>query len=213
MKNILLIISFLVVISSCKISQEFYFHEDFSGEVTNTFDLNTLMGFATMTDSTGKQVEEFRDSMLIYFNETKSTFDNIEGISNVQVGWQDNSNIIYLSYHFSDIDALNNLFNSNTNAALFNSLGSQAKPPKFEVKGERKIYYDAPELDSVLQEEINSMKGFYEYSLTLRFDKKIRKVLHKDAKLSEDKKSIKITGSLFDVMNDEKENDIQLKLK
>jgi len=64
-----------------------------------------------------------------------------------------------------------------------------------------------------MTEEMMSMKEFYQYEIVFSFDRPIKKVSNENGKLSDDKKSFSLNGSLIDVFSEDFNSDIDFKLK
>ncbi len=213
MKKFQFILFIIIVgLSSCTIRQEFHFNEDFSGSVVHNLDITMLN---SMLQAEGDSETNMQDSLKMFLQQATDLLSEAEGISNVAQGWKSDDNVAYISYDFSNLDALNNSLQANTFGAQAMGLETGDEHTYF-VKKRKKLYFKMPkaENDSVVDnEEMKSMETFFRYEIVMHFDKKIRKIKNDNAKLSSDKHSIELSANLFKFYSKDFDSDVMIKFK
>ena len=214
-KIIISIISFTFLFSiGCNITQEYNFNKDMSGTSNMEIDISALIGFMGSMDSLESQ--NSLDSLDQSFEEVAKEYKKM-GATNVKYGWKNNKSVLYLSYEYKDLDLLNKLLSAESGDMLGSKiLGDSTEKPEFIQKGKYKLIYNAPEVsnDTLFNnEEMKSMKEYYNYSLIFNFATEIKKLKSEKAELSSDKKSIEFSGGLFDIFSPDYSTDFEVKLK
>lgn len=227
MKKILgALVLVLFLFASCAITQEYHFNSDFSGSAATKIDLGQMIQFMKSMDTTGKadsgidSIEHALDKIADKLKET--------GVSNIKLGWNEDKTVISLSYDFKNIEILNKtLSETGSGTDILGGMkgmdkikgmtgtDENKKPPKFTVKGKKKLIYDAPEItnDTLFNnEQMTSMKDYYKYNLIFSFDRTIKKVNNEHVKLSSDKKSFEFSGSMFEIFAKGFSTDFTVKL-
>jgi len=237
MKKLLLLISIIITISSCKITEKIYLEDDGSGTYNMEIDMSamieSLSGLGSKdVDSTyvvkdsimdfSKLILEHKDSI---DKLPKAERDKIEKLKNFKLIIHEDKRNNELSTSivgtFKNVNELNDIQN------IFNTTQSSKKqiPSKYDVKftfKKNKFIRKSTEkeLNKEQQEQFNeSMKGFNmflngtTYNLEYHFPKPIKKTNIKDAKLSEDRKTLYLNKSVNDWINNGSAFDIEVKLK
>lgn len=215
--KILSIIAFLLTIclSSCTITQEYHFNKDFSGTTKLSIDLGTLIEMMAGLDSTGTQNQNMKDSLDFVFKESAQKLDSL-GMKNIQYGWEEGTNVLYMSYDFANIDELNKALNaSNSQNEAFNKTISDEPHVYFTQKGRKTLIYTGPKSKNDISgnKDMESMKDYYKYAVTFSFDRKIKKIDNPNVVLSDDNKKAELKGSMFEIIREEYNSDITFKLK
>lgn len=214
--NIVKTLTFFLVISftSCTITQEFQFKKDFSGNTRLSIDMGSLMEMMAGMDSTGTQTQSMKDSLDFVFKESIGKLDSI-GIKNIKYGWEEGSQVLYISYDFDDIDMLNKSLNASNqgNAAFGQAVGSEPHV-YFARKGKTLTYKGIKSTnDAANSADMESMKDYYKYNLLFGFERKVVNVDNLNVVVSPDKKKAELKGSMFEIIKPEFNSDITFKLK
>ncbi len=87
---------------------------------------------------------------------------------------------------------------------------------KFTKKGKRKLIYDAPEVNNDTlkdNEQLMAMKDYLKYRVVLSFEKEIKSAKNKNSIISNDKKSVEITGDIMNILSKGYTTDNVIKLQ
>jgi len=208
------IVSFILLLSfsSCTIIQEYHFNKDFSGSTKLSIDMASFMQMMAGMDSTGNSTQSMRDSLNMVFTESSITLEEL-GIKNIKLGWVDNSDILYMTYDFDDIETLNKAINSSNaqNAALSSTINTESHT--YFSRNGKSLSYKGPKSVKESPKEMESMSEYYKYSLIFTFDRKIKKIDNKNYKLAPDKKKVELNGSMLKILKSDFNSDITFKLK
>lgn len=209
----------LFLLSSCTITQEITFNEDFSGKSYTNIDMGEMMTLMkSMNENASDEDEGFGD-ISEAIEEIKKALDSLEGISNIDV-YMDTSNYRFgFSYDFEDLDALNRGLGKSSN---FDG-GGDGKTQAFRLKG-KKLYYSFPKLnldkEMGMDGEMDGMAGMagmftesMKMSIILNFASEVKKVKGMDVEISSDKKKVTIPMDMSGKSDGENAVDIQIKLK
>ncbi len=215
MYKIIISFAFLFLLfTGCNITQEYTFNKDFSGKSDLEIDLSAFISFMGSMDSLNQN--NTLDSLSYTFEKVAAEYENL-GAKNISYGWKNNQTMLYLTYEFSDIDLLNKVLAAETGELLGgNFMGNKPEKVKFIKEGKNKITYNAPKVtnDTLLKnDDLAAMKEYYNYTLKFNFASPIKKIDNKNAELSSDKKSLKYSGSLFDIFASGYSTDFKIKLK
>jgi len=207
---------FILAISftSCTITQEFQFNKDFSGNTRLSIDMGSLMEMMSGMDSSGIQTKNMKDSLDFVFNESKFKLDSM-GIKNIKYGWEDGSNILFMSYDFDNIETLNKSINaSNKGNAAFGKAINSEPHTYFTLKG-KNLTYKGPKSNNETgnSPDMESMKDYYKYNIVFTFERKIKKSDNPNFVISPDGKKAELRGSMFEIIKPGYNSDITFKLK
>ncbi len=197
MRKIIYILSLIIGLASCTVKQNIHFNKDFSGMASYAID------FSAVTAMIGSDSLESLEStgMMDGLKDLKTTFENIDGISNFGYEMNIADGYMKISFDFEDTDALTETF-KNKELNKDNPTGDV--PQTYHGKGRKLIMeLGAPELDS-LDSEAQSMMHMMQFDFTYSFDRKIKKVKCEEIEFikSEDGKSLNRKGDfagLFEV--------------
>jgi hypothetical protein len=202
----------LIFCSSCTIEQVYHFNKDFSGSTRLSIDMKSFMQMMAGMDSTGKPSLNMKDSLNFLFSENAKALEEI-GIKNIKLGWQDSSDVFFMSYDFDNIETLNKAMNSvnSQNATFSNTIGTEAHT-YFSTKG-KKLIYKGQKSEKGSSKEMESMSEYYHYALIFTFDRKIKKVDNPNVMLFPDCKRAELKGSMLEILKADFNSDITFKLK
>ena len=212
MKNLFALLIFLsgVFLSSCTVTQEFYFNKDFSGTYKSTIDMSQFIGAIKSLDTSTTGTSDFKDSLNLLLDEANKKLLGT-GVSNLKVGWT-NNDVMFLSYDFADIDVLNKALNKSVMAK--NENGDRKDFVYFEQKG-KKLIYNGQSPDDLSDEgkDLGKMKDYYKYKLSFTFERTIKKTDNDKYKISEDRHKATLTAPLFDITKSGFNSKVKFKLK
>ena len=212
--NVLKTILFLLILTlfSCTITQEYHFNRDFSGSTKLSIDMASFMQMMAGMDSTGNSTQNLHDSLNLVFEESAQKLKDL-GVKNIKLGWQENSDILSMSYEFDNIDILNKALNSanEQNAALSKTISTE--PHIYFSRKGKTLNYFGPKSDKESPKEMESMSEYYQYELIFTFDRKVKKVDNPNVTLSPDGKKVQLKGSMFKIIRSDFNSDIKFKLK
>jgi phosphoribosyl-AMP cyclohydrolase len=201
------------LVHSCTIIQEYHFNKDFSGNTQLSVDMGSFMQMMAGMDSTGASTQNMKDSLDFIFTENVKKLEEL-GIKNVKYGWKEDSNVLFMSYDFSDIESLNSALNSSNsqNSALSKTLNNEPHT-YFSRKGKTLMYKGPKSEKDVSNKDMESMADYYQYSLIFNFDRKVKKVDNPNVTISPDNKKVELSGSMFKIIRPDYNSDITFKLK
>ncbi|MBN1251382.1 MAG: hypothetical protein JXR51_00440 [Bacteroidales bacterium] len=212
-KTYLTLLLSVLLLSSCTITQEFHFNKDFSGTAKLSVDMGMFIGMMKSMDTSSAQ-GSVADSLKYAFGESKIKLDSI-GAINVKYNWDDSTNVMYLSYEFSDINMLNSSLNATneTNKELTKEVSTE--PHVFFKKNGKTLIYDGPKTKSAdkSSKEMTSMKDYYKYNLIFTFDRKIKSAENPNIIHENGTKKVELKGSMFDILSQKYDSKITFKLK
>jgi phosphoribosyl-AMP cyclohydrolase len=207
-------IAFLILVSftSCTITQEYHFNKDFSGNTKLSIDMGTFMQMMAGMDSTGSSTRSMKDSLNIVFDESAQKLKDL-GVKNIKLGWEENSDILYMSYDFDNIDILNNALNAANaqNATISKTISDE--PHTYFSRKRKTLIYKGPKSSKDAPKDMESMSEYYQYALIFTFDRKVKKVDNPNVTLSPDGQKVELKGSMFKVIKTDFNSDIKFKLK
>jgi len=201
-------------LASCTITQEFKFNKDFSGNTKLSIDMGSLMEMMSGMDSTGTQNKNMKDSLDFLFKESKEKLDSL-GIKNIKFGWENGTDILFMSYDFDNIATLNKTLNaSNQGNSAFGKAISTEPHIYFTLKG-KELSYKGPKSNNDLgnNPDMQSMKDYYKYIVIFNFERKIKKSDNPNFVISADNTRAELNGSMFEILKPGYNSDITFKLK
>jgi len=208
-----IVIILLISISSCTITQEFNFNKNFSGNTRLAIDMGSLMEMMSGMDSSGVKTQDMKDSLDFVFQESKVKLDSL-GIKNIKYGWEEGTNILFMSYDFDNIETLNKSLNASSQGSAFGKTLSSEPHTYFTLKG-KELSYKGPKSSNDVSNnaDMESMKDYYKYVLIFNFTRTIKKTDNPKFILSPDNKRAELNGSMFEIIRPEFNSDIKFKLK
>jgi len=213
----LLISSVLIVllISSCTITQEFYFNKDFSGSAKLSVDMSMFIGVMQSMDTSSKS-GSLSDSIKYMFEEGKPKLDSV-GATNVKYSWSDSAKTMQLSFNFKDIDILNKSLNITKipNSEVENDSNTTVNHKYFTKIRRKTLVFEEKKTTKKRKtsKEMSSMKEYYKYNIIFVFDRKIKKVENPNISHIKNSKRVELKGNVFDMMKKDYNSKIIFKLK
>lgn len=202
----------LILFTGCTITQEYRFNNDFSGDYTLELEMGDLIEMIKSMDTTGDMSSlDSLDQSLIELSESYKE----AGANNINVGWKDDKNTVFLTFDFENLESLNDILNGvGEESDMFSLTGSKGTT-NFSNKGSNKLIVDLPEYinDSISENEMDQMKEYLSVETIFSFDREIKKVKNENAVISDDKKSFKFEGKINDFMKEGFTLDSDVKLK
>lgn len=237
-KIVFVIVITLISLTSCQITEKIYLEDDGSGKYNMEIDMGDMMkSFASMggekeidsmyvakdsiIDFTEMMIEH-KDSIAKLPKEKRAQLEKMKGMKMI-IHEDKVNNEFYMRIvgEFKNVKELNELQN------IFNSSQPEKKqiPSKYDVKYsiKRNKFTRKSIKKELSKEELaqfdESMKGFdmflegTSYKLEYHFPKAIKSTSLKDAKFSDDKKTLYIEKSINDWINNPNVFDFEVKLK
>ncbi len=228
--------SFILVLflfTGCTITQTYHFNDDFSGSAITTVNLKSKNFFfiSNPADSSSLPKSTY-DSIESVLLRKKLLYQEI-GATNVKYNILDENNelTISYSYDFNNLEILNEALSNEK--SIFDIIEGNEKESEFDIKkgtqkfckkGKNKLTFYLPKLknDSILsikQSELEILKNYKgytgidnKYELTMTFDRTIKSADNEKLNISPDKKALKLSVSLFDIISKDFMTDFSLKL-
>ncbi len=163
-KIYILLISSLIILSSCEVRQEYNIKKNLSGEYKLTLDFSEL----AKNDSSiiNKKKSDFDK-----FNKVINILKKIQGLTNLKYDLGNNDGIISYSYNFADLNSLNTALQESS-VKVFNFPNVKIKKGLFG-----KIIYLRDKLDNVDKKDTKiNFSNIIKYKTILSFDRDIKKV-------------------------------------
>jgi hypothetical protein len=163
LKKALFFVSAVMLLGACTVTEEVSFNKDFSGSGVFSYNL-ALYGSEEEVDST-------LTAQIAMAEEYKMMAKSIPGISNVNYRIDDEESMMFISFDFADLKALNALY----------KLDAFAEAPflqkEFVKKGSKKVsviwpVHNLTDEDRAAFED--EMMDMYTYDLTITFPKNIK---------------------------------------
>ena len=188
--------SFLVL--SCVVKQEIYFKKDFSGNYKYTYDFTEYASYmGEEEDSLTMKNEDFEE----YLQVVKTALTNINGIKDVKIMNDADNGLVYFSYEFDNVEALNQ--------ALKYSSYMDTEPlenaPYFVQKKKTLTYIrHATPQEEVEEggEDTSYMNEMFKWNFSIEFEADVKKFdIQQDTALtvSNNNKKFNEQGNIFDV--------------
>ncbi len=152
----------LVVLSSCTISHEIHFNDDWSGHFRYQLRGENLA--VAGLDSTAEYGS---------LENLEEILEAEQGLSNLELKTDSTEGTLSISADFASLDVLNDLI---ALVMMTDSTGDSSDEPSFELSG-RKLRYNLLVVDQSDDEETTEMlSSSIKFNLKLSFDKKVRKI-------------------------------------
>ena len=192
----------LFIVTSCTIKQTINYNEDMSGNNEIIIDygdfleqMSGLMGDSSSLDKDMDLKEGLGD--------LEDTFQDIEGISNLNTIQKAKEGLVGFSFDFKDTKSLNEAMSGY----LSEETGKQKKASKSYVQKKKKLILNFDEQDlgsmeeSLGDESMMMMMASFDYEFTVNFPFPIKSVDNKMYTLSSDRKSISTSVNLGDYLD------------
>ncbi len=191
MKQLLTLMTAVLLLVSCKITQNYRFNLDYSGDYSLTFDLTELAEFGV---EEGDTIENFFED--VNLDSISQMYRSVKGITSVEV--KSEPNILYVNYSFENLEALNKSLENQGG----NEMPLGANPDKFTVT-DGVFSYDIGALSGAKNDSVAEMMSFVAYDITMKFAKQIKEATN--GTVSEDGRSLHLQGDFGEVIKKEKE--------
>lgn len=199
--SILFVVAATLLLIGCVVKQEVYFKKDFSGSYKYTFDFTEYVAYMgeEAEDSTMMKNEDFEE----YLGTVKAALNQIEGISNLKIVNDADNGLVYFTYDFAHITALN--------AAMKYSTYMDTEPlenaPYFEQKKKTLTFirHATPQEEPAEgegEEDTSYMNDMFKWEFVIEFEADMKKYdVQKDTAITVGNNNRKFTeiGNIFDV--------------
>ncbi len=199
--NFLFIAAATLLMFSCVIKQEVYFNKDFSGNYKYTYDfteyVSYMAGDEEGSDSLMMKNEDFEE----YLQSVRTALKEIEGIKDVKIVNDADNGLVYFSYSFTNVTALN--------SALKYSSYMDPEPltdaPYFIQKKKTLTFIRHAQPKEEVEEgaeDTSYMNEMFKWDFTINFEADVKKFdVQKDTAVtvSNNNKKFAEGGNIFDV--------------
>ena len=202
--NTLLIAASVFTMTACfDITEEVTVNKDGSGTYTSVTDASKLseqLQMLAAMDTTGQLIPKMKFTLDSSFNENFKQYGGLKGVSNMKV--DTSKEYVYkVTLDFTDINALNSVINVDKKEAAQKNLYSWSKG-KLTRKDSGIGGMGEMDMEDESQKEMaKSMLKDMKYNIIYHFPKKVSRMTNKEAKLSDDKKTVRLECSLLDIMD------------
>jgi len=242
-KKLCLLFILSIVLVSCQFSETMIIHEDGTGRMSLTMDMSEMMEMMPSSDTLEPKVdsvmsfkkifEEKKDSIATLPKEEQERLKLLENYQmRVLVDPETNKMEYEIFTDFKSVAEANNLLEglnaseSLSASAMGNNSKSKDKKEqqqptavKFSYKNnvfKRDAYIKDPEAFAKMSDSLKSIEAFMEdamYKVKYTFPKNIKSVSIKDAKISDDGKTVTFQKSFFAYMKNPDELDVEIILE
>jgi hypothetical protein len=202
----------LIILTGCSITQEYHFNKDYSGSYRFEMNMGDMISMIQSMDTTGSL--NSLDTLDQSFEQIRNQY-NEAGAKNIEVGWKNDRTTISISFDFDNLEKLNEILaNSNNEFNLYSNASTDEKT-SFTKKGNNTLIMNFPESskDTAILSSMEGMKDYLTIETIFSFDRTIKSVDNRSAKISEDGKSFKFEGKPDDFIKEGYTMDSQVKLK
>lgn len=173
LKKIVFLGLLLSLVTSCVIRQEIYFKKDFSGTYKYTFDFKEYANMMNSeeSDSTMLKNEDFVE----YLESVKTALNEIQGISNIKTVNDADNGLVYYSFDFSDVKALNETLKFSGN--FLNEKQSENPPYFIQKKKNLTFIRPAAPIQNTSEdgEDLSYMNDFFKWVFSIQFEQEVKK--------------------------------------
>ena len=201
--NALLIAASVFTMTACfDITEDITINKDGSGTYISTTDASKLseqLGMLAAMDTTGELIPKLKYSLDSSFSANFSQYAAIKGVSKVKVDTS-KAYTYKVTLDFTDINALNGVINVDKKDAAQKNLYTWVKG-KLTRKDSGIGMGEMGMEDDQQKEMAKSLLKDMKYTIIYHLPKKVSSITNKEAKLSDDKKTVTLQGSLLDIMD------------
>jgi hypothetical protein len=201
--NALLIAASVFTMTACfDITEDITINKDGSGTYVSTTDASKLseqLGMLAAMDTTGELIPKLKYSLDSSFSANFSQYAAIKGVSKVKVDTS-KAYIYKVTLDFINIDALNGVINVDKKDAAQKNLYSWVKG-KLTRKDSGVGMGEMGMEDEQQKEMAKSLLKDMKYTIIYHLPKKVSGMTNKEAKLSDDKKTVTLQCSILDIMD------------
>ena len=199
----LLLAATVMTMSACfEIMEEVTVNKDGSGKYVSTIDATKMseqMQMLAAFDTTGEMIPKLKYSLDSTFSVSLGKYKTVKGISNVKI--DTSTPYIYkVTMDFKDVVALNEAINLDKKSEEMKNLYAWKKGKL--TRKDFALNLDEMKMEDESQKEMaKSMLEGMKYTIIFNFPGKVKSISNKEAKLSDDKKTVTLACSLLDVMD------------
>jgi hypothetical protein len=195
----IIIYTFLINLSSCIITQEIHFNEDFSGTYSFTYDYSEYINFFNNTETADSLMisnQDFEEML----KETEAELKKVYGLDKIEFGNDTVNGSICFSFQFADISSLNE---SLKLSSVYHDDVTFSGAIYFELD-RKKLYFKRKPIDLSKNADIDT-DDMFNNVLKISFEKKPRRIYiaDKNVKIQNDGKLIIEEGKLIDISTKE----------
>jgi hypothetical protein len=204
--NALLFAASIFAMTACfDITEDVTLNKNGSGTYVNTTNASKLseqLGMLAAMDTSGELIPKMKHTLDSTFAATFGKYAAIKGISNVKV--DTSKEYVYkVSVDFANMDALNAVINVDKKDDSQKNLYAWTKGKL--TRKESGVGMGEMGMEDEQQKELaKSMLKDMTYKIIFRFPKKVSNFSNKEAKLSDDKKTVTLESNLLDIMDKKK---------
>ena len=201
--NSLLFAAIVLTMSACfEITEEVTVNKDGSGSYTNIMDATKLseqMQMIAAFDSTGQMVPKLKYTLDSTFAETFKKYAQLKGVSKV-VADTSKPYIYKVSLNFTDVTALNEVINLDKKDDAMKNVYAWKKGQL--TRKDFALNLDDMKMEDESQKEMaKSMLEGMKYTIILNLPGKVKNSTNKQAKISNDQKTVTLVCNLLDVID------------
>jgi hypothetical protein len=201
--NALLIAASVFTMTACfDITEDITINKDGSGTYVSTTDASKLseqLAMLAAMDTTGELIPKLKYSLDSSFSANFSQYAAIKGVSKMKVDTS-KAYIYKVTLDFTDINALNGVINVDKKDDAQKNLYTWVKG-KLTRKDSGVGMGEMGMEDDQQKEMAKSLLKDMKYTIIYHLPKKVSGMTNKEAKLSDDKKTVTLQGSILDIMD------------
>jgi hypothetical protein len=202
--NVLLFAASVFTMTACfDITEDITINKDGSGVYFCTTDASKLseqLGMLAAMDTTGQLIPKLKYSLDSSFSANFKKYASIKGVSNIKVDTS-TAYVYKVTLNFADVNALNAVNNVDKKEDSQKNLFSWSKGTFARKESGIGAAGDMGMEDEQQKDMAKSVLKDMKYTIIFRLPSKVSGMTNKEAKLSTDKKTVTIEGSLLDVMD------------
>ncbi len=202
--NTLLIAASVFTMTACfDITEEITVNKNGSGtymSVTDASKLSEQLQMLAAMDTTGQLIPKMKFTLDSSFNENFKQYATLKGVSKIKVDTS-KAYVYKVTLDFADIDALNAVMNVDKKEAAQKNLYTWSKG---KLTRKDSGIGGMGEMDMEDEQQKEMAKGMLKdmkYSIIYHLPKKVSGMTNKEAKLSDDKKTVTLECSLLDIID------------
>jgi hypothetical protein len=201
--NVLLFAASVFTMTACfDITEDITINKDGSGIYYCTTDASKLseqLEMLAAMDTTGQLIPKLKYSLDSSFGANFKKYASIKGVSNIKVDTS-KAYVYKVTLNFADVNALNAVNNVDKKDDSQKNLFSWSKGKFARKESGIGAAGDMGMEDEQQKEMAKSVLKDMKYTVIFRLPSKVSSMTSKEAKLSADKKTVTIEGSLLDVI-------------
>jgi hypothetical protein len=200
---LLLAISVFTMTACFDITEDITINKDGSGtylSITDASKMSEQLGMLAAMDTTGELIPKLKYSLDSSFSANFNKYAALKGISKIKVDTS-TAYIYKVTLDFANIDALNSVINVDKKDDAQKNLYGWAKGKLTRKDSGIGGMAEMGMEDEQQKEMAKTMLKDMKYTIIYRLPKKVSSISNKEAKLSNDKKTVTLACSLLDVMD------------